>query len=155
MVKRHSKNGLTATASTGSRHLLEKLSASGELNRIRAMILVDMIADANLDIHRESNSTGWLEDMIFAQAHRLGYTREFLESPTSIIDDHIPWVNAGVSAVDIIDLDYGPRSDSHPNGAYWHTARDTVEHCSRASLAIVGRVVTAALSDLENSAKTR
>ncbi len=139
----------------GSRHLLEKLSASGELNRIRAMILVDMIADAKLDIHRESSSTGWLQDMIFGEARRFGYAKEFIESPTSIGDDHIPWVNAGVSAVDIIDLDYGPRSGSHPNGAYWHTAQDTVEHCSRASLAVVGRVVAATLSDLENSDKTK
>lgn len=139
----------------GSRDLLEKLTASGELGRIKAMILVDMIADAKLDIHREYNSTAWLQDVIFDEARRMGYSKEFLDEVRAYDDDHIPWVNAGVSAVDLLDLDYGPRGGGHPNGAYWHTPEDTVEHCSAASLGIVGRVVTAALGDLEKSAKTQ
>jgi len=130
----------------GSRHLVEKLSASGQLGGIQAMILVDMIADADLDIHRESESTPWLMDMIFRVAHRLGYARYFPDSPIDVGgDDHIPFVNAGVAAADLIDLDYGP------NGSYWHTEKDTVEHCSPMSLAIVGRVVLATLAEIEKS----
>ena len=63
----------------------------------------------------------------------------------AIADDHIPFVNAGVSAIDLIDLDYGP------GNGYWHTAQDTAEHCSPLSFTIVGRVVTATLEELENS----
>lgn len=129
----------------GSRHLVQKLSSAGELGRIRAMILVDMIGDANLDIHREADSTPWLTDLVFTAAHRLGYTKEFLDSPNGIGDDHIPFVNAGVAAVDLIDFDYGP------DNSYWHTEKDTVEHCSPLSLTIVGRVVLATLDDLEKS----
>ncbi len=129
----------------GSRHLVQKLSSDGELGRVRAMILVDMIGDAHLDIHREANSTPWLADTVFSAAHRLGYTKEFLDSPTSVDDDHIPFVNAGVAAVDLIDFDYGP------DNSYWHTDKDTVEHCSPLSLTIVGRVVLATLADLEKS----
>src|ERR1039458_1757968 len=56
----------TATDSVyGSRHLLQKLSSQGELGRIQAMILVDMIGDADLAIHREFNSSPWLVDSIF------------------------------------------------------------------------------------------
>ncbi|MFZ0964693.1 MAG: M28 family peptidase [Terriglobia bacterium] len=136
----------TATDSLyGSRHLVEKLASAGQLGRIQAMILVDMIGDANLDIHRESNSTPWLTDTVFAAAHRLGYAKYFLDSTTAVDDDHIPFVNAGVAAVDLIDFDYGP------GNAYWHTARDTVAHCSPLSLTIVGRVVLATLADLEKS----
>src|SRR5579875_8019 len=49
----------------GSRHLVNKLTADGELSRIQAMILVDMVADANLDIRRDVNSTRWLSDLLF------------------------------------------------------------------------------------------
>jgi len=130
----------------GSRHLEQKLASAGELGRVQAMILVDLIADAKLDIYRDSNSTGWLNDMIFANARRLGYSKYFIDSlPGAIEDDHNPFVNAGVSAVDVIDLDYGPRN------SYWHTAQDTVDKCSAQSLTIVGRVVTATLEELERS----
>ena len=130
----------------GSRHLEQKLASAGELGRVQAMILVDLIADAKLDIYRDSNSTGWLNDMIFANARRLGYSKYFIDSlPGAIEDDHNPFVNAGVSAVDVIDLDYGPRN------SYWHTAQDAVDKCSAQSLTIVGRVVTATLEELERS----
>ncbi len=129
----------------GSRHLAEKLTAGGELSRIQAMILVDMIADKNLDIHRDYNSTAWLTDLIFKTAHRLGYAKYFLDQPTAIQDDHNPFVNAGVAAADVIDLDYGP------NNSYHHTTKDTVDKCSPASMTIVGRVVTATLEELERA----
>ena len=129
----------------GSRHLVAKLTVEGDLARLQAMILVDMIGDAKLDIHREENSTPWLMDSLFGVAHRLGYEKYFLDSPTPIEDDHIPFVKAGVAAADLIDLDYGPHN------SYWHTEKDTVEHCSPLSLAIVGRVVFATLGDLEKS----
>jgi Zn-dependent M28 family amino/carboxypeptidase len=127
----------------GSRHLVQKLSSEGALGRIQAMILVDMIGDAHLEIHREADSTPWLMDMVFTAAHRLGYTKYFLDSPMGVEDDHIPFVNAGVAAVDLIDF--------NPEDGYWHTEKDTVEHCSPLSLTIVGRVVLATLADLEKS----
>jgi Zn-dependent M28 family amino/carboxypeptidase len=129
--------------------LVEKLTSAGELGRIQAMILVDMIGDANLDIHRESNSTPWLTDIVFNAAHRLGYTKEFLDSPITIGDDHIPFLNAGVAAVDLIDYNYGP------GNSYWHTDKDTVEHCSPRSLTIVGRVVLASLVDIDQSPRVK
>jgi len=133
----------------GSRHLVQRLSAEGELSRIKAMILVDMIADAKLDIHRESNSTSRLSDVVFNSADHLGYSRFFLKNPVTIDDDHIPFVDAGVSSVDIIDLDYGP------NNSYHHTLKDTIDKCSPVSLTIVGRVVMATLSEIENSLSVR
>jgi Zn-dependent M28 family amino/carboxypeptidase len=129
----------------GSRHLVEKLSASGELSRIQALILVDMIGDAQLRVPRENGSTPWLNDLVSSVAQRLGYGKYFAGSQGPIGDDHVPFINAGVSAVDLIDLDYGP------NNSYWHTAQDTLDHCSPLSLTIVGRVVTATLDALEKS----
>ncbi len=127
----------------GSRHMVEKLSSNGELGRIAAMILVDMIGDSHLVVRRNAESTGWLVDTVFNAAHRLGYSRYFPDERWGTVDDHIPFVNAGVSSVDIICFD--------PNDGYWHTAKDTLSHCSAESLTIVGNVVLATLADLEKS----
>ncbi|MEJ2009056.1 MAG: M28 family peptidase [Acidobacteriota bacterium] len=130
----------------GSRQLAAKLTANGNLSRIQAMILVDMIGDAHLGIQQDQASTSWLNKLIWQQADKLGYSGYFLKSrPVSMVDDHIPFVNAGVSAVDLIDFDYGP------DNRYWHTAQDVIQHCSPSSLTIVGRVVKATLAALENS----
>jgi glutaminyl-peptide cyclotransferase len=140
----------TATDSLyGSRHMVQTLTSNGDLGSIQAMILVDMIGDANLDIYREANSTPWLTQTVFAAAHRLGYTKSFLDSPTAVDDDHIPFVNAGVAAIDLIDFNYGP------GNSYWHTARDTPEHCSPHSLTIVGRVVLESLAEIEKSSRAK
>jgi len=133
----------------GSRRFAQELSAQGTSDLVRALILVDMIADAHLDIHREAHSTPWLSDIVFAEAQRFGYGRYFLNSPRVIEDDHIPFVELGVPAVDIIDLDYGPFN------LYWHTRYDTVDKCSPASLAIVARVVLATLAALETGLPSR
>jgi Zn-dependent M28 family amino/carboxypeptidase len=129
----------------GSRHLVEKLASYGELSRIEAMILVDMIGDAHLNIHREENSTQWLTELVFQTARRLGYEKYFRDDPRAYVDDHIPFVNAGVAATDLLDFDYGP------NNRYWHTAQDTLDKCSPTSLTIVGRVVLATLGELERT----
>jgi len=129
----------------GSRHFAQELSAQGTLNQVRTLILVDMIADAHLDIRREAHSTPWLADVVFARARRLGYGRYFLSGLWAVEDDHGPFLELGVPAVDIIDLNYGPFN------LYWHTRYDTVDKCSPASLAIVARVVLVTLAALETS----
>ena len=133
----------------GSRHFAQVLSAQVTLKHVRAVILVDMIADAHLDIHREAHSTPWLSDVVFAQAQRLGYGRYFLNRPLATEDDHVPFLELGVPAVDIIDLDYGPFN------LYWHTKYDTISKCGPASLAIVARVVLATLAVLEANLRSQ
>jgi glutaminyl-peptide cyclotransferase len=144
----------------GSRHLVERLSAQGELDRVKALILVDMIGDAKLDIRRDPISTKWLTELEFSTARRLGYSRYFLDEEYPVGgDDYDPWLQAGVPSVDIIDFDYGPNARSHPGdpdwNIYWHKAQDTVDHCSPQSLEIVGRVVLGMLQELENSPHVR
>jgi Zn-dependent M28 family amino/carboxypeptidase len=129
----------------GSRHLVQKLTGDGELSRVEALILVDMIGDARLNIHREYNSTPWLTNTVFRSARQLGYGKYFQDEPRAYVDDHIPFVNAGVAATDLLDFDYGP------NNRYWHTAQDTLDKCSPTSLTIVGRVVLATLDELEKT----
>lgn len=133
----------------GSRHVAAKLTSTGELSRIEAFILVDMVGDARLNIFRETNSTPSLLELVFATARRLGYARDFSGPASAIEDDHLPFLNAGVKAVDLIDFDYGPENK------YWHTAQDTPQHCSATSLAVVGRTVLATLDQLESQATSR
>jgi Zn-dependent M28 family amino/carboxypeptidase len=132
----------------GSRHLASKLAADGEIARIQAMILVDMVADKHLSIYKDTNSTAWLTDLVFKTAAKLGYGKEFLDEKSAYGDDHAPFVDDGVAAVDLLG-NVGPPARSSSFGAYWHTAEDTVDKCSPTSLTVVGRVVVATVAELE------
>lgn len=123
----------------GSRHYVQHAQQAGTLASIKALVLLDMIGDRHLNIRREANSTPWLTESIWTAARRLGHGRHFLPESTPIEDDHLPFLRAGVPAVDIIDLDY----------AAWHTANDTLDQVSAQSLQVVGDVVLAALPDIE------
>lgn len=123
----------------GSRHDVDRRYKEGALRELKALILVDMIGDKDLDIRKESQSTDWLTSIIWDTAHSLGYTREFLDSTQEVSDDHVPYLKAGIPAVDIIDLDY----------PYWHKATDTLDKTSAHSLKIVGDVVYFSLPDID------
>jgi Zn-dependent M28 family amino/carboxypeptidase len=125
----------------GSRHLAERLASDGKLGQMKAMILVDMVADRHLNILRESNSTVWLSDLVFKAARTLGYSKAFSGGMFPVEDDHLPFVARGIPSVDIIDLT--------PFGSYHHTAQDSIDKCSPESLALLGRVVLATLAELE------
>jgi hypothetical protein len=131
----------------GSRHYVEVAEREKTLSSLRAFILVDMIADRDLTIRREPASTPWLTDAIWAAAKRLGHTAAFLDSSAEIEDDHLPFLRAGVPAVDIID---GP-GDYPP----WHTAGDTLDKVSARSLQTVGDVLLAALPAIEKRLASR
>jgi Peptidase family M28 len=123
----------------GSRELAARLELSGQLKRVRAVILADMIGDRQLDISRDSNSTPWLTDLVWQTANRVGYRRYFLDESIAVEDDHSPFLRRGVSAVDIIDFDY----------PYWHTTQDTIDKVSAKSMAIVGHVILETIAALE------
>ena len=123
----------------GSRYYVQAAKRANALSSVRAMILVDMIGDADLGIRRDSNSARWLTDIIWTTAARLGYGGVFLNEETAIEDDHLPFIEAGVDSVDVIDLDY----------PYWHTPDDTVAHVSQRSLQAVGDVLVASLPEIE------
>jgi glutaminyl-peptide cyclotransferase len=124
----------------GSRYYVEAAQKAATLKQIRALILVDMIGNRDLRIKREQYSTPWLTDLIWASAHRLKVT-QFTDATSPVEDDHLPFLNAGVQAVDIIDLDNYP---------YWHTADDTLDKVSARSLQAVGDVLLDALPKIED-----
>ena len=91
-----------------------------------------MIGDADLNIYKELNSNPELTDEIWAVAASLGYEKLFIpEYKHSMLDDHTPFNQAGIPAVDIIDFDY----------PYWHTVEDTSDKVSATSLEAVGKTL--------------
>jgi Zn-dependent M28 family amino/carboxypeptidase len=100
----------------------------------RAAVVIDMIGDADLNIYKERNSNPDLTDAIWRVADELGYKNQFIpEYKYSMIDDHTPFLQAGIPAVDIIDFDY----------PYWHTVQDTTDKVSADSLQAVGDTLRA------------
>jgi Zn-dependent M28 family amino/carboxypeptidase len=111
----------------GSRAYVESMAF-----RPQSMILVDMVGDRQLKIRPEANSDPALRDSIWATAARLGHAQVFPTEPGgAILDDHVPFLEAGIPAVDLIDIDY----------EYWHTTADTPDKVSVESLQIVGDVL--------------
>lgn len=111
----------------GSNSFVENLNNTPE-----AVIILDMIGDANLKIYQEINSDPIINQEIWETADKLGYGEVFIPlSKYRILDDHIPFLEAGIQAVDIIDFEY----------PYWHTTEDTIDKISPESLKIVGDTV--------------
>jgi Zn-dependent M28 family amino/carboxypeptidase len=99
-----------------------------------AAVIIDMIGDADLNIYYENNSDQKLREEIWTVAESLNYSEQFIPKlKYTIIDDHIPFKNAGIPAVDLIDFDY----------PYWHTIGDTPDKTSAQSLEAVGRTLIA------------
>jgi Zn-dependent M28 family amino/carboxypeptidase len=94
-----------------------------------------MLGDADLDIDRDTNSTPWVESVVYEAATRLGYQSHFFVRNNTISDDHLPFMKIGVPCSDIIDINYGY------NGVFHHTVQDTVDKLSTKSLEISGMVI--------------
>jgi glutaminyl-peptide cyclotransferase len=122
----------------GTRHLAAKWSTDGTLAKIKAFIVADMCADKDLNIDHDANSTPWLLDMLKVAAKNTGHSSYVFKNQTEVEDDHLPFKQRGVPVLDIIDLDYGPPTQEHPEGGYHHTEQDTLDKISAHSLQISG-----------------
>ena len=126
----------------GSREMAASMALSGDLKHVKAMVLADMIGPSNLKIKRDTGSTPWLTDLIWATAARAGYGNVFVNETTSVGgDDHFSFIRRDVPGCDIIDFDVQP--------TYWHTPDDTLDKVDPRSLAIVGHVFIETLPALE------
>jgi glutaminyl-peptide cyclotransferase len=132
----------------GSRELAARMALSGDLKRVRAVILADMVGPKDLKIRRDSDSTGWLTDLVWSKAVAFGYQDYFLDSSRPIEDDHQPFMKRHVAAVDIIDC----CTEDYP---FWHTSGDTMDKVSARSLGMVGHVILATVDDLQNRTAER
>src|SRR5271156_492230 len=127
----------------GSRELAARMAVSGELKRIKALLLADMIGQYNLKILRQSDAPRWLNDLVWKKAAQLGYKDIFVSDETTTQDDHDPFLTRGVPALDIIDL------NDYITAGYWHTPQDTLDKVSPRSVAIVGYVILESVDELQ------
>lgn len=112
----------------GSRHFVSILEVRPE-----AAVIVDMVGDADLQLYWERGSDPFLAAEVWRVAENLGYPAFIPEPRHALLDDHTPFLEAGIPAVDIIDFDY----------PYWHTTEDTLDKISADSLEQVGRTLLA------------
>jgi hypothetical protein len=109
------------------------------ISSIRAFINLDMVGGENLQFIRETGSNSALLDAIFLAGNELGYVEEFPSSGLaySVYDDHVPFVNIGIPAADIIIKFW----DTDCGWPYHHTSGDNLDHISQTSLDITGRTM--------------
>jgi Zn-dependent M28 family amino/carboxypeptidase len=125
----------------GSRRYVSELKRKNETERVKALILLDMMGYKDLELGRDTISTKWLQDIIWQTARELGYRSYFVDRPEGVGgDDHEPFLRAGIPSVDLIQLNGYP---------YWHRADDTLDKVSAKSMKIVGDVVSASLPRIE------
>jgi glutaminyl-peptide cyclotransferase len=125
----------------GSRHLAEKWTADGTNKRLKALINVDMTGDKNLRLIWDTNSAASVRKLVWDVADSLGYSSVFPRQGSSIADDHMPFINAGVRAVDLIDFD--------SQTTFWHTPQDTLDKLDPQSFDVIGAVVIKSIAELE------
>lgn len=126
----------------GSRQMAAKLAMSGDLKKVRAFLLADIVGGRKARILRDSTSTPALVDLVWNTAHKVGYSALFLDEATAPQDDHDSFMARGVPAVDVI-------ADFENNG-YWHTPEDNLDKISAKTLAEVGHVFLESIKELQS-----
>jgi glutaminyl-peptide cyclotransferase len=125
----------------GSRQMAARLSTSGDIKKIRAFLLADIVGGRKAIFLREESSTPALVDLVWNSAAKLGYSNLFQNGNTSAQDDHDSFLKRGVPAVDVIG--------DFVNNGYWHTPQDTLDKISAKTLAIVGHVFLESIKQLQ------
>lgn len=128
----------------GSRHAAKKLRDSGV--KVRAVVCFDMLGDNDLKITIPENSHQGFREGILKIAKRKNLADKIVAVDDIVIDDHVPFLEAGFKAMDLIDFDYGSRPGLND---YWHTSKDTIDKISRESLLLAGEIATWLINGLD------
>ncbi len=134
-----------ARALFGSRRYVKRnrdAELLGEGGPIRALVLLDMVGRTDLHIQEELFSTRPLRTIAWSAAVATGHQAHFYRRAAAASDDHVPFLDAGIPAVDLIDLDENP---------HWHKPTDTIENMSPKSMQIVADVVLTMLPEVERA----
>lgn len=112
----------------------------GKESRVLALVLLDMVGRKDLLIDEEERSTAELLEITWSAAVACGHQARFFKHRWKIKDDHVPFLDAGIPSVDLIDL---------KENRHWHTATDVLENMAPESLQLVGEVVLTMLPEVE------
>ncbi len=128
----------------GSRQMAAKMAQAGDLPKVKAFILADIVGGHTPHFRREAGSTKWLAELVWTTAAKLGYSNVFLNDTVGAIDDdHQSFTKRNVPSVDIIDL------DAVQDVPYWHTTHDTLDKISPKTLAIAGHTILESVKELQ------
>ena len=129
----------------GSKFFVEDLKGKNQVAQVKAMVLLDMIGDKNLNV----TVNGSLIPQTFDASRAAGFRDYFAYGGNGVLDDHVAFMRAGIPAVDLIDFEFG----SGPGlNDYWHTEKDTLDKISPRSLEIVGKTTLRLVELLQNQA---
>ena len=126
----------------GSRQMAAKMATSGDLKKLKAFLLADIVGGRKAQFLRESSSTPDLVNLFWNTAQKLGYSDLFRDGGTSAEDDHDPFLKRGVPSLDVIG--------DFANNGYWHTPQDSLDKISPKTLAVVGHVFLESLKILQS-----
>ena len=126
----------------GSRQMAAKLAMSGDLKKVKAFLLADIVGGRKAQFLRETDSTPDLINLFWNTAHKLGYNALFRDSTTEAQDDHDSFLSRGVPSVDVIG--------DFINNGYWHTPQDNMDVISAKTLAAVGHVFLESIKELQS-----
>jgi hypothetical protein len=126
----------------GSRQMAAKLAMSGDLKKVRAFLLADIVGGRKAQFLRETSSTPDLINLFWNTAHKLGYNALFRDTTTEAQDDHDSFLSRGVPSVDVIG--------DFVNNGYWHTPQDDIDVISAKTLAAVGHVFLESIKELQS-----
>ena len=122
----------------GSRRMALQLVESGTRKKVDAMILLDMVGDRDQHFIIPANSSRELVKAVLDAAHATGHRDRFSLSHNLIItDDHTPFIEIGIPAIDLIDFQFGSQPGLND---YWHTDADNLENISAESLETMGEI---------------
>ena len=127
----------------GSRHYVKTLEQSGELKDCKAAVIVDMVGDKDLVMTLSGNTAPNMAEKLFRAARSCGMEKHVSWYSDSIHDDHVPFLEKGVPAIDLIDFDFGP------GNSYWHSPGDNISNVSAESLGITGAVLLSFISGFQ------
>lgn len=134
----------------GSRHHARQLAKEGHATNVAAMILLDMVGDRDLTITLPRNAESSLLRLAFKAAEEEGVRNHFSLLDSAVLDDHVPYLNEGMPAVNLIDFHFGSGAGRND---YWHTPADTLDKISAESLGKVGRVTLRMVDHLVRDAR--
>ncbi len=127
----------------GSRHLARKMRKAGQ--GVDAAILLDMIGDRDLRLTLPRNGAAHLKTALLDAAAAQGLRSKVGLLSYDMVDDHVPFLDAGFPAIVLIDFEYGSAPGLRD---YWHTDADTIDKLSAESLQVTGAIVIQLISDL-------
>ncbi|MCL1910430.1 MAG: M28 family peptidase [Kiritimatiellaeota bacterium] len=132
----------------GSKRMALRMHRKRLENPVAAVIILDMVGDADQRLQIPRNVTPWLANLAMREASEgRADIPHIVLADTAMLDDHWPFALVGFPVIDLIDFEYG---SAHGKNDYWHTHEDTLDKLSADSLWKAANIALALLARIED-----